>query len=42
MTKKEIKEMKQREELALLSFMHPADMTEKQLKAFEALKAKFN
>lgn len=34
--------MKQKEELALLTFMHPADMTEEQKNAFEALKAKYN
>lgn len=41
-TKKQLKEEKQREELTLLSFMHPADMTEKQKKSFEALKEKYN
>lgn len=42
MVKKQTKEEKQREELALLTFMHPGDMTDKQKKAFEALKAKYN
>lgn len=41
-TKKQLKEEKQREELALLSFMHPGDMTDKQKKTFEALKEKYN
>lgn len=32
---------KQRDELMALSAMHPGDMTEKQIKAFEALRQKY-
>lgn len=41
MEKKKTKEEKQREELALLTFMHPGDMSDKQKKSFEALKVKY-